>query len=102
MQQTKISGVFDRHCRWFPASSCLKADRPHAAFTLYPPGGNARRPLLSSILARARRNGLQYLSLGALRPRYTQGHTCVTINFSIRGELDEALRVGRVRDLQRY
>lgn len=89
MQQTKISGVFDRHCRWFPASSCLKADRPH-------------RPLLSSILARARRNGLQYLSLGALRPRYTQGHTCVTINFSIRGELDEALRVGRVRDLQRY
>src|SRR4029079_9271252 len=28
MQQTKISGVFDRHCRWFPASSCLKADRP--------------------------------------------------------------------------
>ena len=48
------------------------------------------------------RNGLQYLSLGALRPRYTQGHTCVTINFSIRGELDEALRVGRVRDLQRY
>jgi len=55
-----------------------------------------------AILARARRNGLQYLSLGALRPRYTQGHTCVTINFSIRGELDEALRVGRVRDLQRY
>ena len=42
------------------------------------------------------------IPLGALRPRYTQGHTCVTINFPPEGNSTEALRVGRVRDLQRY
>src|SRR6185369_13141469 len=91
MQQTKISGVFDRHCRWFPASSCLKADRPHAVFTLYPPGGNARRPLLSSRFWPEPDGTACNTSVwGPWDLLHARPHMC-DHQFSTRGELDGGL-----------